>query len=110
MNIHFENKNDICNVELIDLSYNLFEEINFINNFTNLQKLNLSLNQLRNLSNITKEPEKLKSLRELNLIENVFNRSFYNLEVVHNEIFNNINDYFNHTNVKNLNKNQLKSY
>ena len=69
MNIHFENKNDICdNVELIDLSYNLFEEINFINNFTNLQKLNLSLNQLRNLSNITKEPEKLKSLRELNFL------------------------------------------
>ena len=88
------------NVELIDLSYNLFEEINFINNFTNLQKLNLSLNQLRNLSNITKEPEKLKSLRELNLIQNDFYRNFYNLEVVHNEIFNNINDYFNHPNIK----------
>ena len=73
MNIHFENKNDICdNVELIDLSYNLFEEINFINNFTNLQKLNLSLNQLRNLSNITKEPEKLKSLRELNFLIEIF--------------------------------------
>ena len=38
MNIHFENKNDICdNVELIDLSYNLFEEINFINNFTKIK-------------------------------------------------------------------------
>ena len=60
------------NVELIDLSYNLFEEINFINNFTNLQKLNLSLNQLRNLSNITKEPEKLKSLRELNFLIEIF--------------------------------------
>ena len=60
------------NVKLIDLSYNLFEEINFINNFTNLQKLNLSLNQLRNLSNITKEPEKLKSLRELNFLIEIF--------------------------------------
>ena len=60
------------NVELMDLSYNLFEEINFINNFTNLQKLNLSLNQLRNLSNITKEPEKLKSLRELNFLIEIF--------------------------------------
>ncbi len=60
------------NVDLIDLSYNLFEEINFINNFTNLQKLNLSLNQLRNLSNITKEPEKLKSLRELNFLIEIF--------------------------------------
>ena len=60
------------NIDLIDLSYNLFEEINFINNFTNLQKLNLSLNQLRNLSNITKEPEKLKSLRELNFLIEIF--------------------------------------
>ena len=60
------------NVELMDLSYNLFEEINFINNFTNLQKLNLSLNQLRNLSNITKELEKLKSLRELNFLIEIF--------------------------------------
>ena len=110
MNIEFEDKNDICdNIELIDLSYNLFVEINFINNFTNLQKLNLSFKQLIYLNNITKELEKLKSLRELNLIENDFNRNFYNLEVVPNEIFNNINDYFNHPNVKNLNKNQLKS-
>ncbi len=83
MNNHFEKKNEICdNVELIDLSYNLFEEINLINN--NLQKLNLSFNPLRNLNNTTKELKKLKSLRELNLIENAFNRSFYNLEVVHN--------------------------
>ena len=73
MNIEFEDKNDICdNIELIDLSYNLFVEINFIENFTNLQKLNLSLNQLRNLSNITKEPEKLKSLRELNFLIEIF--------------------------------------
>ena len=73
MNIEFEDKNDICdNIELIDLSYNLFVEINFIENFTNLQKLNLSFNQLRNSSNITKEPEKLKSLRELNFLIEIF--------------------------------------
>ena len=111
MNIEFEDKNDICdNVELFDLSYNLFVEINFIENFTNLQKLNLSFNQLRNLNNVVKELEKLKTLRELNLIENDFNRNFYNLEVVPNEIFNNLLDYFNHPNVKNLNKKQIKSY
>ena len=111
MNIDFEEKNNFCdNVELLDLSYNLFVEIKFIENFTNLQKLNLSFNQLRNLNNIVNHLEKIKSLRELNLIENDFNRNLYNLEVVPNEIFNTLKDYFNHPNVKNLNKNKLISY
>ena len=78
MNIEFDNKKNKCdNIELIDLSYNLFVDINFIENFTNIQKLNLSFNQLRNLNNIEKELEKIKSLRELYLIENDFNKSFY---------------------------------
>ena len=70
----------------------------------------MSFNQLRNLNNIVNHLEKIKSLRELNLIENDFNRNLYNLEVVPNEIFNTLKDYFNHPNVKNLNRNKLISY
>ncbi len=111
MNIEFDNKKNKCdNIELIDLSYNLFVDINFIENFTNIQKLNLSFNQLRNLNNIEKELEKIKSLRELYLVENDFNKSFYNLEIIPNEIFNSLNDYFNHPYVRNLNKNKIISY
>ena len=111
INIEFDNKTNKCdNIELIDLSYNLFVDINFIENFTNIQKLNLSFNQLRNLNNIEKELEKIKSLRELYLVENDFNKSFYNLEIIPNEIFNSLNDYFNHPFIRNLNKNKIISY
>jgi hypothetical protein len=51
-----------------------------------------------------------KCLKELNLIDNNFNKNFYNINVVPNEIFNNLNDYFSNKNVKNLNQKQIINY
>ena len=98
------------NIEFIDLSNNNFNSIDFMKFFNNVQRINLSFNNLNNLMEIISMFKNFKCLKELNLIDNNFNKNFYNINVVPNEIFNNLNDYFSNKNVKNLNQKQIINY
>ena len=110
--IKINNNNNIFfeNIEFIDLSNNNINSINFIQFFYNVQRINLAFNNLNNLMEIISILKNFKFLKELNLIDNNFNKNFYNINVVPNEIFNNLNDYFSNNNVKNLNQKQIINY
>ena len=98
------------NVEMIDVSYNLLMKVNFLLKFPNLQRLNLSFNQISNLKEITQILQNFTLLKELCLVENEFNRNYYNIEVIPVEIFNCIEDYFMHQYVKGANKQNIIPY
>lgn len=98
------------NVEMIDLSYNLLMKANFLLKFPNLQRLNLSFNQISNLKEIIQILQNFPLLKELSLVENEFNRNYYNIEVIPVEIFNCIDDYFKHQYVKGANKQNIIPY
>ena len=109
-NIEINNNFFFENIEFIDLSNNNFNSIDFIKFFNNVQRINLSFNNLNNLNEIISIFKQFKFLKELNLIDNNFNKNYYNINVVPNEIFNNLNDYFSNINVKNLNQKEIINY
>ena len=97
MNIEFPNRNiSFKNVELIDVSYNLLNKTSFLELFPSLQRLNLSFNQISSLKELVKILRNFSQLQELNLIENDFNRNYYNVDVITQELFNNLEDYLKH--------------
>ena len=97
MNIEFPNRNiSFKNVELIDMSYNLLNKTSFLELFPSLQRLNLSFNQISSLKELVKILRNFSQLKELNLIENDFNRNYYNVDVITQELFNNLEDYLKH--------------
>ena len=98
------------NLELLDISFNLITDIKFLMVFKNVQKVNLSFNNIDNLIELLSILKGFSQLKELNLVENEFNKNIYNTEILSNNIFNNINDYYNSPNVNFMNKKQLNSY
>ena len=104
------NFNKFKNLELIDISFNLISEIKFLIIFKNVQKINISFNNIDNIIELLSILKNFLQLKELNLIENEFNKNIYNTEILSNNIFNNINQYFNSPNVNLIYKNQLISY
>jgi len=104
------NFNKFKNLELIDISFNLISEIKFLIIFKNVQKINISFNNIDNIIELLSILKNFPQLKELNLIENEFNKNIYNTEILSNNIFNNINQYFNSPNVNLIYKNQLISY
>ena len=112
-NINQDLNNNIIkfkNLELLDISFNLISDIKFLMIFNNVQKVNLSFNNIDNLIELLSILKSFSQLKELNLVENEFNKNIYNTEILSNNIFNNINDYYNSPNVNFLNKKQLNSY
>ena len=107
---NFTNNNKFKNIELLDLSFNLINDVKFLIFFKNLQKLNISFNNIDNLIDLLSLLKHFNQLKELNLIENEFNKNIYNTDILNNSIFNNINEYLNSPNVNNMYKNQLNSY
>ena len=91
-------------------SFNLITDIKFLMVFKNVQKVNLSFNNIDNLIELLSILKGFSQLKELNLVENEFNKNIYNTEILSNNIFNNINDYYNSPNVNFMNKKQLNSY
>ena len=84
--------------------------IKFLIFFKIVQKLNISFNNIDNLIELLSVLKNFPQLKELNLIENEFNKNIYNTELLSNNIFNNINDYFNSPNVNYMYKKQLIAY
>ena len=110
MNQYNNNLNKFKNLELLDLSFNLISDIKFLIFFKIVQKLNISFNNIDNLIELLSVLKNFPQLKELNLIENEFNKNIYNTELLSNNIFNNINDYFNSPNVNYMYKKQLIAY
>ena len=98
------------NLELLDISFNLISDIKFLSLFQNVQKINISFNSIDNLIELLSLLKSFPQLKELNLVENEFNKNIYNTEILSNNIFNNINDYFNSPNVNHMYQKQLNSY
>ena len=107
---NYVNHNKFKNIELLDLSFNLVNDVKFLIFFKNIQKLNLSFNNIDNLIDLLSLLKYFNQLKELNLIENEFNKNIYNTDILNNSIFNNINEYLNSPSVNNMYKNQLNSY
>ena len=110
---NYNNINNITkfkNLELLDISFNLISESKFLLFFKNTQKINISFNNIDNLIELLSILKSFPQLKELNLIENEFNKNIYNTELLSNNIFNNINDYLNSPNVNVMYKKQLNSY
>ena len=105
-----DNINKFKNLELLEISFNLISNIKFLIVFKNIQKLNISFNNIDNLIDLLSLLKNFNQLKDLNLMENEFNKNIYNVEVLNDVIFNNINDYLNSPNVKNMYKSQLISY
>ena len=104
------NNNKFKNLELLDISFNLISNIKFLFLFKNVQKLNISFNNIDNLIDLLSLLKYFNQLKELNLIENEFNKNIYNVDVLNNSVFNNLNDYLNSPSVNNMYKDQLHSY
>ena len=102
--------NKFKNLELIDISFNLISDIKFLIIFKNVQKINISFNNIDNIIELLSILKNFPQLKELNLIENEFNKNIYNTEILSSNIFNNINEYFNLPNVNHIYKHQLISY
>ena len=98
------------NLELLDISFNLITDIKFLVLFKNAQKINISFNNIDNIIELLSMLRNFPQLKELNVIENEFNKNIYNTEILSNQIFNNINDYFKCPNVNYMNQKQLISY
>ena len=62
--------------------------------FTNLSKLELSRNKIKNYECLVSNIKLLKTIQELNLIENDFNREFYSDDLVESNGYNCIFDYY----------------
>ena len=105
-----DNINKFKNLELLEISFNLISNIKFLIVFKNVQKLNISFNNIDNLIDLLSLLKNFNQLKDLNLMENEFNKNIYNAEALNDVIFNNINDYLNSPNVKNMYKSQLMSY
>ena len=105
-----DNINKFKNLELLEISFNLISNIKFLIIFKNVQKLNISFNNIDNLIDLLSLLKNFSQLKDLNLMENEFNKNIYNVEALNDVIFNNINDYLNSPNVKNMYKSQLMSY
>ena len=104
------NSNKFKNIELLDISFNLINNIKFLIFFKNVQKLNISFNNIDNLIDLLSILKFFNQLKELNIIENEFNKNIYNTDILNNSIFNNIIEYLNSPNVNNMYKTQLNSY
>ena len=104
------NNNKFQNIELLDISFNLINDIKFLIFFKNVQKLNISFNNIDNLIDLLSILKYFNQLKDLNLIENEFNKNIYNIDIINNSFFNNIADYLNSPNVNNMFKKQLNSY
>ena len=104
------NINKFKNLELLDISFNLITDIKFLILFKDVQKINISFNNIDNIIELLSMLRNFPKLKELNVIENEFNKNIYNTEILANKIFNNINDYFNCPNVNYIYKKQLISY
>ena len=104
------NNNKFKNIELFDISFNLINDIKFLIFFKNVQKLNISFNNIDNLIDLLSILKYFNQLKDLNLIENEFNKNIYNTDIINNSFFNDISDYLNSPNVNNMYKNQLNSY
>ena len=109
-NYNINNINKFKNLELIDISFNLISDIKFLIIFKNVQKINISFNNIDNIIELLSILKNFPQLKELNLIENEFNKNIYNTEILSSNIFNNINEYFNLPNVNHIYKHQLISY
>ena len=104
------NEKKFKNMELLYISFNLINDINFLIFFKNIQKLNISFNNIDNLIDLLSILKNFNQLKDLNLIENEFNKNIYNVDILNNSIFNNITEYLNSSNVNNIYKNQLNLY
>ena len=104
------NNNKFKNIELFDISFNLINDIKFLIFFKSVQKLNISFNNIDNLIDLLSILKYFNQLKDLNLIENEFNKNIYNTDIINNSFFNDISDYLNSPNVNNMYKNQLNSY
>ena len=106
-----EIENYFQNIELLDISFNLFYDANFLMIFKNLQKLNLSFNNLKNLLDLLNILKNFNKLKEVNLIENDFNKNIYNTDILNNNtFFNNVNEYLESPDVLGMYQQQLNSY
>ena len=102
--------NKFKNLELLDISFNLISNVQFLLLFKNVQKLNLSFNNIDNLIDLLTLLNNFQQLKDLNLIENEFNKNIYNTDVMNNFVYNNIREYLISPNVNNMYKSQLNSY
>lgn len=111
LNIELQNRSiSYSNVEFIDMSYNLLSKATFLSAFPNLQRINMSFNQISSLKELIKILRNQSQLKELNIIENDFNRSYYNIDVITQELFNTLEDYLKHPLVNGVNAQGIYSY
>lgn len=104
-----DNNNSNQTIEFIDLANNSFKQVSFLNCLPKLIRVNFAFNQLNNLNEVLRVLKELKSLRELNLIENLFNRGVYNLDLIY-FTYNSINDYYKNAKEKPKSKVSLEDY
>ena len=102
--------NKFKNLELLDISFNLINDIKFLILFKNTQKINISFNNIDNIIDLLSMLKNFPKLKEINLIENEFNKNIYNTEILSNNIFNNINEYLDSPNINSMYKKQIISY
>ena len=102
--------NKFKNLELLDISFNLISDIKFLILFKNTQKINISFNNIDNIIDLLSMLKNFPKLKEINLIENEFNKNIYNTEILSNNIFNNINEYLDSPNINSMYKKQIISY
>ena len=102
--------NKFKNLELLDISFNLISDIKFLILFKNTQKINISFNNVDNIIDLLSMLKNFPKLKEINLIENEFNKNIYNTEILSNNIFNNINEYLDSPNINSMYKKQIISY
>ena len=68
------NINKFKNLELLDISFNLITDIKFLILFKDVQKINISFNNIDNIIELLSMLRNFPKLKELNVIENEFNK------------------------------------